>query len=94
MEARNAGSLVVTDEEDRIGGIVTDRDFALALAHHDNPATGVDAVMSSNVATIREDATLVDAAAAMDSRGVRRLPGHRRARTPSGSSASTTCIDT
>jgi CBS domain-containing protein len=74
MEAHNVGSLVVTNSDDRIVGIVTDRDLALALAHHHEAATAVMTVMSSDVVTIPDDAALDDAAAAMDSRGVRRLP--------------------
>jgi CBS domain-containing protein len=74
MEAHNVGSLVVTDADDRIVGIVTDRDLALGWGHHKVPRTAVRAVMSSYVVTIPADATLDEAAAAMDARGVRRLP--------------------
>jgi CBS domain-containing protein len=74
MEDHNVGSLLVTDHEGRIAGIVTDRDLALALAHGKDGTTLVEGVMSVNVVTIPEDATLDDAAGAMDSRGVRRLP--------------------
>lgn len=74
MEAHNVGSLVVTDEEERIVGIVTDRDLALGLARGFDGATTVEKVMGRRVVTIPDDASLDDAAAAMDSRGVRRLP--------------------
>jgi CBS domain-containing protein len=74
MEAHNVGSLVVTGIDDRIVGILTDRDLALSLAHHRDAATPVKAVMSINVVTIPDDAALDEAASAMDSRGVRRLP--------------------
>ncbi len=74
METHNVGSLLVTDHEGRIVGIVTDRDLALALAHGKDGTGLVEGVMSVNVVTIPEDATLDDAAGAMDSRGVRRLP--------------------
>lgn len=74
METHNVGSLVVTDDEDRIVGIVTDRDLALALGRGRGPDTAVSEVMSPHVVTIPDDATLDDAASAMDSHAVRRLP--------------------
>ena len=74
MEARNVGSLLVVDDEEQIVGIVTDRDLALCLGHGCIPDTTVGEVMSRHVATIPADASLEDAAAAMDSHAVRRLP--------------------
>lgn len=74
MEAHNVGSLVVTDHENRIVGLVTDRDLALALAHHNGEATKVMAVMSGDVVTITPDSGLDEAASAMDDWGIRRLP--------------------
>ncbi len=74
MEAHNVGSLIVTDDDQVIVGIITDRDVALSLAHGCSGATTVGSVMSRHVVTIPDDADLDDAAAAMDSRGVRRLP--------------------
>lgn len=74
MEAHNVGSLLVIDSDARIVGILTDRDLALSLAHRSDGTTPVQSVMSANVVTITDEATLDDAAAAMDSRAVRRLP--------------------
>jgi CBS domain-containing protein len=74
MEAHNVGSLVVTDDEERVVGIVTDRDLALSLGHGRGADTPVEQIMSGSVVTIDETADIDDAAAAMDSRGVRRLP--------------------
>jgi CBS domain-containing protein len=74
METHNVGSLVVTDEADRILGILTDRDLALALGHGMGPATTVDEVMSTDVTTIAVDADVESAAALMDRKGVRHLP--------------------
>ena len=74
MEAHNVGSLVVTDEGDKIVGIITDRDLALCLTHGHGADTPVERVMSRNVVTVTDDADIDEAAAAMDSRGVRRLP--------------------
>ena len=74
MEAHNVGSLVVIDENQMIMGIVTDRDLAMALGSGHDGSSMVKMVMSANVVTIPDHATLDEAAAAMDSRGVRRLP--------------------
>ncbi len=74
METHNVGSLVVTDDAERIVGIVTDRDLALCLAHGRDGGTTIDEIMSRRVVTIPDDATLDEAAATMDSQGVRRLP--------------------
>lgn len=74
MEAHNVGSLIVNDADDLIAGILTDRDLALALGRGLDGSASVEQVMSRDVVTIAHDASLDDAAAAMDSRGVRRLP--------------------
>jgi len=74
MEVHNVGSLIVNDDEGRIVGIVTDRDLGLALGRGHRPDTVVAEVMSRHVVTLRDDATLDDAASEMDSYAVRRLP--------------------
>jgi CBS domain-containing protein len=74
MEAHNVGSLVVTDEDDKIVGIITDRDLALCLARGRAPAAMVGEIMSDHVVSIPVDATIDDAVAAMDGWAVRRLP--------------------
>ena len=74
MEVHNVGSLVVTDEDQKLVGIITDRDLALGLAHGQTAATTVEEVMSPRVVTIGVDASLDTAAATMDNRAVRRLP--------------------
>ncbi len=74
MQIHNVGSLIVSDAEEKIVGIVTDRDLALALARGHGPETRVSEVMSHHVVTIPDDATLDDAASEMDAHAVRRLP--------------------
>ncbi len=74
MEAHNVGSLIVTDTDGDIVGIATDRDLAMGLAHGLDGTAVVEEVMSRNVVTVPDHASLDAAAAAMDSRGVRRLP--------------------
>ncbi len=74
MEAHNVGSLVVTDDAERIVGIITDRDLALCYAHGRSGGTAVSEIMSHHVVSIPDDADIDEAAATMDSHGVRRLP--------------------
>jgi CBS domain-containing protein len=74
MEAHNVGSLVVTDDEAHIVGIITDRDLALCLGHGHDGAMAAAEAMSPNVVSIPNDADVHDAAAAMDSHRGRRLP--------------------
>lgn len=74
MEAHNVGSLLVINDEKEIVGILTDRDLALAFAHHKGADTAVEEIMSRDVVTIPSDAGLDDAASAMDDWAIRRLP--------------------
>lgn len=74
MDTHNVGSLVVTDHEDRILGMITDRDIALAIGHGSTPDTPVDRISTHSVVTIRTDADVHDAASLMGSKGVWRLP--------------------
>ncbi len=74
METHNVGSLIVIGDADTIVGIITDRNLALALGRGLGPDATVSEVMSRHVVTISVDASLDDAAAEMDSHGIRRLP--------------------
>jgi CBS domain-containing protein len=74
MEKHNVGSLVVTDRDDRILGMITDRDIALAIGRGDAPDTPVDRISTHTVVTVGLDADVDDAVALMGSRGVWRLP--------------------
>ena len=74
MDTHNVGSLVVTDREDRILGLVTDRDIALAIGRGSGPDTPVDQVCSHTVVTIGTGADVHDAAALMSKKGIWRLP--------------------
>jgi len=79
MRERHVGCLVVVDEgpEGRfVAGILTDRDIVTAVvAREVSPLMlRVADVMSSDVATISEDASLHQAIALVERRGVRRLP--------------------
>lgn len=74
MEEHNVGSLVVTDTQERIIGLLTDRDIALAIGRGSTPDTNVDKISTHSVVTIGGDADITEAAAVMQSEGVWRLP--------------------
>lgn len=74
MDEHNVGSLVVTDRDDRILGLITDRDIALAIGRGNPPSTPVDRVSTHSVVTIGTDADVDDASELMQSKGVWRLP--------------------
>jgi signal-transduction protein with cAMP-binding, CBS, and nucleotidyltransferase domain len=74
MDALLVGSLLVCEEE-RLCGIVTDRDLAVrALARGLEPQTPVSEVMSAPVVTVDADADLALAYRVFRCNAVRRLP--------------------
>jgi len=76
MQERACGAIPVVDHADRVVGMVTDRDMALALAASDHPATRMYAgdIVSRPVHTILRTATLSEALEAMHRHRVRRMP--------------------
>jgi len=73
MEQSGVGALAVVDD-DRLVGIVTDRDLVRRALARGFPADGrVDAVMSAPVVTIDADADLHTAFALLRTHAVRRL---------------------
>jgi len=76
MDARQVGTLVVTDGSRRPVGIVTDRDLAVRVLgqRRDPEATTVADVMTAHARTVDEDAQLETALEIMRDVGVRRLP--------------------
>lgn len=71
-----AGALPVCDADDRLVGVVTDRDIVVrALAQGDDPArTPVGDFVTPEPATVAPLATLEEAAEVMSAHAVRRLP--------------------
>lgn len=57
MENHNVGSLVVTDRDDRILGMITDRDIALAIGRGNAVDTAVDRICTHSVVTIGTSAS-------------------------------------
>ncbi len=76
MHQRNVGTLVVLDDAGRVAGILTDRDLALRIVARgaDPNLVRVADVMTADVQTVRDHATVEEALSLMRSRGVRRLP--------------------
>lgn len=69
----NVSGFPIVDDDDRIKGIVSERDFVSLVA---NIVTGkrVSDVMSSNVVTVKPDATIEQVAKVMISNDFRRVP--------------------
>jgi CBS domain-containing protein len=76
MEKSDVGCLPVVDRQDRVIGLVTDRDIALELAHRNAPASEiyVDEVMSERIATCKDQDDVREALRVMARNEVRRLP--------------------
>jgi CBS domain-containing protein len=76
MNARNVGTLVVTDGRSKPVGLITDRDLTIKVlaAGKDGSTTTVYEVMSHHPETVLESATLEEAIAKMKSGPFRRLP--------------------
>jgi CBS domain-containing protein len=74
MWRQQTGSLLVMDDE-RLAGILTERDLLRAVALGADPATTtVDEAMTTEVFTAPPDMPLVDAAREMAARWIRHLP--------------------
>jgi CBS domain-containing protein len=80
MIARGVGTLVVTDAQDRVVGILTDRDVTVRVvaAMRDPESTRVSEVMTGIVHTCHEDMPMAEALALMRAEAVRRLVVVRR----------------
>ena len=76
MRQRNVGTMVVIDKEDRVVGIVTDRDLVVrVLADRRDPAEAtVKEVMTENPTTVTEHGARDISLLLMKDGGFRRLP--------------------
>jgi CBS domain-containing protein len=84
MRDHHVGSLVVVEERDGgkwPTGMLTDRDIVIAVVARDlDPRTlAVSEVMTTDVVSVRDDDSVLDALALMRRRGVRRVPVVTRA---------------
>ena len=74
LHEKHVGSVIITDEAQRCVGIFTERD-AIRIVASDIPLdTPIDQVMTKNVTTIGEEASLDEARRIIVSHGIRHLP--------------------
>lgn len=75
MQASDCGSVLV-GKDDRLVGVITDRDLALrcVAASHDPAGTTAEQVMTKQILYCRDTDTLEDVALDMTKNKVRRLP--------------------
>ncbi len=74
MFKRGVGGCPILDDEDRIFGIITERDIVRFLSKHRVPDGFASDYMTSRVITIDPNSTIEDAMKKMISRRIRRLP--------------------
>src|SRR5579862_7967807 len=77
MRDKDIGNVILVDDEDRICGIVTDRDLVVRLFADpdlDPDNTTLSEICSRELTTIDESRTTQDAAELMRKHSVRRLP--------------------
>jgi len=71
---KHVGSVVVTDEYEKCVGIFTERDAIRIIASELSLDTPLQQVMTKNVVTIGEEASLEEARRVVVSHGIRHLP--------------------
>lgn len=75
MREQRIGCLVIVDDDQRVVGVLTDRDIALGLAlGAASPDSFVNELMSRDVVTINEKTNLFDTTRIFRSGDVKRLP--------------------
>jgi CBS domain-containing protein len=74
MREKHVGSIVITDNNEKCIGIFTERDAIRIIASDVPLDTPIEQVMTTNVATIGEEASLEEARRLIISRGIRHLP--------------------
>jgi CBS domain-containing protein len=74
LHEKHVGSIVITDNNEKCVGIFTERDAIRIIANEVPLETPIDQVMTKNVATIGEEASLEEARRLIISHGIRHLP--------------------
>ena len=74
LNEKHVGSIVITDDNQKCVGIFTERDAIRIIANEVPMDTTIDQVMTKNVATIGEEASLEEARRLVVSHGIRHLP--------------------
>jgi CBS domain-containing protein len=74
LQEKHVGSIVITDSNEKCVGIFTERD-AIRIIDSDIPLdTTLDQVMTKNVATLGEEASVEEARRLVISHGIRHIP--------------------
>jgi CBS domain-containing protein len=71
---KHIGSIVITDAENKCKGIFTERDLIRIIAQETSLETPIKKVMTTNVVTIGEEASVEEARGLIISHNVRHLP--------------------
>jgi CBS domain-containing protein len=76
MAEKNCGALVVLDENDRLAGVISERDYARKVVLHRKTSmdTPVSEIMTSDVVTVSESDSLDHCLSLMSSHNIRHLP--------------------
>lgn len=74
LQEKHVGSIVITDNNEKCMGIFTERDAIRIIASDVPLDTPIEQVMTKNVATIGEEASLEEARRLIISHGIRHLP--------------------
>ncbi len=74
LQEKHVGSIIITDDAQKCVGIFTERDAIRVVANDVPLDTVIDQVMTKNVATIGEEASLDEARQLVLSHGIRHIP--------------------
>ncbi|MGC8543303.1 MAG: CBS domain-containing protein [Vulcanisaeta sp.] len=75
MHDKNIGSMIVTNEEDKVLGVFTERDLVRLIANNvDLSSLTIGDVMTRNVIVVEPDASLIKAVHMMAKHNIRHLP--------------------
>jgi CBS domain-containing protein len=76
MAEKNCGALVVLDGEERLAGVISERDYArkVALLRKTSIDTPVSEIMTADVVTVTENDSLDHCLALMSTHNIRHLP--------------------
>jgi len=74
LNEKHVGSIIILDDKEKLVGIFTERDAIRIMASGVPLDTPVEQMMTKNVATIGEEASLEEAKRLIISHGIRHLP--------------------
>jgi len=75
MKKKKVGTVLVMENGNKLNGILTDRDIAMAVADNkDTMKTSISTIMKKKPITIKSDADIMSALRIMSTGSIRRLP--------------------